>query len=156
MWCPGSALCVEQYHGIDLRRNWQSLGQTATQWNKPSSTLKRKCPFYQIFASGCVGSCQNDNFWCSYWGKFHKVSVHFWSKLSMVHGAPNTLQSINDSHGINTLWPGRFELNFRYIIFKLILMIDVWGISCGIALIWMPLGFTDDQSTLVQVMAWCR
>ena len=35
-------------------------------------------------------------------------------------------------------------------------MIGVWRISCEIALIWMSLNFTDDQSTLVQVMAWCR
>ena len=35
-------------------------------------------------------------------------------------------------------------------------MIDGWGISCEIALIWMSLDFTDDKSTLVQVMAWCR
>ena len=35
-------------------------------------------------------------------------------------------------------------------------MIDGWGISCKIALIWMSLDFTNDQSTLVQVMAWCR
>ena len=35
-------------------------------------------------------------------------------------------------------------------------MIDGWGISYEIALIWMPMDFTDDQSTLVQVMAWCR
>ena len=35
-------------------------------------------------------------------------------------------------------------------------MIDGWGISCEIALIQMSLNFTDDQSTLVQVMAWCR
>ena len=33
-------------------------------------------------------------------------------------------------------------------------MIDGWGISCEIALLWMSLDFTDDQSTLVQVMAW--
>ena len=33
---------------------------------------------------------------------------------------------------------------------------DGWGISCEIALIWMALDFIDDQSTLVQVMAWCR
>ena len=39
------------------------------------------------------------------------------------------------------------------IIFKLILVIDGWGISCEIALIWMSLDFTDDQSTLVEVMA---
>ena len=35
-------------------------------------------------------------------------------------------------------------------------MIDGWGISCEIALIWMSLDFMDDQSTLVQVMAWCH
>ena len=35
-------------------------------------------------------------------------------------------------------------------------MIDGWGISHEIALIWMSLDFTDDQSTLDQVMAWCR
>ena len=35
-------------------------------------------------------------------------------------------------------------------------MIDGLGISCEIALIGMSLDFTDDQSTLVQVMAWCR
>ena len=30
-----------------------------------------------------------------------------------------------------------------------------WGISYEIALRWMPLDFTDVQSTLAQVMAWC-
>ena len=35
-------------------------------------------------------------------------------------------------------------------------MTDGWGISCKIALRWMPLDLTDDKSTLVQVMAWCR
>ena len=35
-------------------------------------------------------------------------------------------------------------------------MIDGSGISCEIALIWMPLNFIDDHSALVQVMAWCR
>ena len=31
-----------------------------------------------------------------------------------------------------------------------------WGISYEIALRWMPQDLTDDKSTLVQVMAWCR
>ena len=35
-------------------------------------------------------------------------------------------------------------------------MTDGWGISCKIALRWMPLNLTDGKSTLVQVMAWCR
>ena len=55
---------------------------------------------------------------------------------------------------IYSLAPRKFELNFRHVI--LIWVIDGWGISCEIALIWMSLDFTDDQSTLVPVMAWCR
>ena len=57
---------------------------------------------------------------------------------------------------INSLAPGRFEWNFWHVIFKQILVIDGWGISCEIALIWMSLDFPDDQSTLVQLMAWCH
>ena len=59
-------------------------------------------------------------------------------------------------HRINSLAPRKFERNFRYVIFKWSLVTDGWGISCEIAPIWMSLNFTDDQSTLVQVMAWCR
>ena len=57
---------------------------------------------------------------------------------------------------VYSLAPGEFEWNFRHVIFKQILVIGGWGISCELALIWMSLDFTDDQSTLVQVMAWCR
>ena len=35
----------------------------------------------------------------------------------------------------NALDPGKFEWNFRYVIFEQIFMIDGWGISCEIALI---------------------
>ena len=55
-----------------------------------------------------------------------------------------------------THWPlGNLSEIFRFVIFKRILMIVGWGISCKIALIWMSLDLTDDQSTLVQDMAWC-
>ena len=57
---------------------------------------------------------------------------------------------------LNSLAPGMFEWKFRHVIFKLMLVIDGWGIPCETALIWMSLNFTDDQSTLVQVMAWCH
>ena len=56
----------------------------------------------------------------------------------------------------NSLAPGKFEWNFRHVFYKQILVIDGWGICCEIALIWMSLDFTDNQSTLVQVMAWCH
>ena len=57
---------------------------------------------------------------------------------------------------INSLAAGWFEWHFRHVIFKLMWVIDGWGIPCEIVPIWMSLDFTDDQSTLVQVMAWCR
>ena len=57
---------------------------------------------------------------------------------------------------VNSLAPGRFQFNFRKVIFKLTLVNGGWGISCQIALRWMPEDLPDDKSTLVQVMAWCR
>ena len=57
---------------------------------------------------------------------------------------------------VNSLAPGKFEWNFRHVIFKQILVIDDLGISCEIALTWKPQDLTDDKSTLVQVMAWCH
>ena len=67
---------------------------------------------------------------------FHLISIH---KLSF-----------------NSLIPGRFKWNFWYMHFKLTLVIDGWGIYCKIALGWLPLDHIFDNSTLVQVMAWCR
>ena len=60
---------------------------------------------------------------------------------------PLTVDTATDV--INSLAPGKFEWNFIHVIFKQILVIDCGGISCEIALIWMSLDFTDDQSTLV-------
>ena len=57
---------------------------------------------------------------------------------------------------INSLAPGRFQFNFRQVIFKPTLVNGGWEFSYEIALRWMPLDLTDDTSTLVQVMAWCR
>ena len=61
----------------------------------------------------------------------------------------------NTQH-LNSLVPGRFQFNFRQVIFRLNLVNGGWGISSEIAIRWMPLDLTDDKSTLVRVMAWCR
>ena len=58
-------------------------------------------------------------------------------------------------HHLLTHWPLGNLNEILDVIFKQILVIYGWGISCEIAPIWMSLDFTDDQSTLVQVMAWC-
>ena len=67
-----------------------------------------------------------------------------------------TPQAVISAGVFNSLAPGKFEWNLRHVILKQILVIDGWVISREIALIWISLVFTDDQSTLVRVMAWCR
>ena len=92
--------------------------------------------------------------------------VSYWGEKEIGSGNGLTPSGINRNNSdilinvsiykINSLARGKFELNFRYVIFKWILVTDGRGISCEIALVWMSLDFTDDQSALVQVMAWCR
>ena len=55
---------------------------------------------------------------------------------------------------LNSLAPGKFEWYFRYVIFQGILVIGGWASSCEIALVWTSVDFANDQSMLVQVMAW--
>ena len=60
------------------------------------------------------------------------------------------------SNLINPLSPARCEWNLSTVIFERMWVIDGWSISGDIALRWMSPDLTDDKSTLVQVMAWCR
>ena len=57
---------------------------------------------------------------------------------------------------LNSLTSGRFKVNFRWVVFKLILVVNGWDIYCETALIWVSLDHTYDKSTLAQVMAWCH
>ena len=54
------------------------------------------------------------------------------------------------------LAPGRYKWNERSVVFKLVLAIDCWGIAYEIALKWMSLDLAHNESTLDQVMTWCR
>ena len=86
-------------------------------------------------------------------GQFHR-KCYPWSVFENYQS--NITTTSPGVQWVNSLAPGKFEWNFGYVIFKRILVIDGWGISCEINLIWMSQDFTDDQSTLVQVMACCR
>ena len=57
---------------------------------------------------------------------------------------------------INSLAPGRPRCHFKTAIFNLVLLIGIFTLSKDNSLRWMPRDLTDDKSTLVQVMAWCR
>ena len=57
---------------------------------------------------------------------------------------------------VNSLAPGRTEWDSKNIIFNFVLLLGIFRSSNDNALWWMPQDLTDDKSTLVQVMAWCR
>ena len=57
---------------------------------------------------------------------------------------------------VNSLAPGGFHWKFKWVTFKLNLVIDGWGISCDFTLVWLSQDLTDDKSTLALIMAWCR
>ena len=75
--------------------------------------------------------------------------------LKMVKLRTVTKISVN-STGLLTLTSGRFEWNCRWLILKFTSIIDGWCISFAISLRCLSLDLTDDKSTLLQVMAWCR
>ena len=56
----------------------------------------------------------------------------------------------------NSLAPGRPGCHFKTAISNLVLLIGIFTSSKDNAVRWMPRDLTDDKSTLVQVMAWCR
>ena len=57
---------------------------------------------------------------------------------------------------VNSLAPGRPRCHFKTAIFNLVSLIGIFTSSNDNALRWMPWDLTDDESTLVQVMAWCH
>ena len=65
-------------------------------------------------------------------------------------------ESVSYQININSLAPGGFGCNFKNSIFKLALPIGTFRASFDKVLRWMMQDLTDDKSTLVQVMAWCR
>ena len=57
---------------------------------------------------------------------------------------------------INSLAPGRSKYDSKSVIFNLVLLISIFRSSHDNVLRWMPQDLSDDKSTLIQVMAWCR
>ena len=56
----------------------------------------------------------------------------------------------------NSLAPGIFGCNYQKVIFNLALLLGFFRSSYQNVLRSIPWDLTDDKSTLVQVMAWCR
>ena len=58
------------------------------------------------------------------------------TQYKIFHGQIHHTNSAWKKHS-NSLAPGKFEWNFRHVIFKQILVTDGLGISCEMALIWV-------------------
>ena len=63
--------------------------------------------------------------------------------------------NISRTQWINSLDPRESGCNFRSAIFNIVLLIGIFRIYDDFRWL-MPQELTDDESTLVQVMAWCR
>ena len=72
-----------------------------------------------------------------------------------LHGI-TMISRVGISCHLNSLAPRRFECDSKNVIFNLVLLIGIFRSFHDNALGWMPQDLTDDKSTLVQVMAWCR
>ena len=79
----------------------------------------------------------------------HCKTAELWSRRHLMY-------KFLPYQSFNSLAPGGFENIFQNVFFKLISWIDTLSNSCETALRSMPQNPSDDKSTLVQVMAWCR
>ena len=108
---------------------------------------------------------QDDDTWNALSIKHTTLNVKRWVYSHIPGGtwdrSPDLLQSCTKpyktwaSNCRNSLTPGKFEWIFWVPNFTDNFS-DGWGISCELAVRWMSLDLSDDKSTLVQVMAWCR
>ena len=87
------------------------------------------------------------------------VHIMAWRRIGDKPLSESMLTRFTDAYRgrwVNSLAPGRFKCNFKEQFFKLNLVIHSCDINWRIALRWLQLDPTDDKSTSVQVMAWCR
>ena len=70
----------------------------------------------------------------NFWNYLHTIDI--FEVYFLVTDAVLPVHSSHATHSSLTHWPqGNFNKKIKYVIFKWILVIDGWGISCEIALI---------------------
>ena len=92
----------------------------------------------------------------STWSSLVQIIVDICSVLSLDLNQWWLIVSWMPWNKFNSLAPARSECNSTNGIFNLVLLTGIFRSSHDNALQWMPQDLTDDKSTLVQVMAWCR
>ena len=162
MWLPGVAYTRDLMGTVGSKWGLSSYSHcygyhSSTLSVGICSLLHYRCVFNSEYLSmcgsiQCIVVCQCVSLWLS----LQSCMIEWpWGKLRQsLSGDANGL--VSGGRDFNSLVPGSFEWNFKQVILKLILVIGDWDISCEIALRWFSLDLTDEKSTLVQVMAWCR
>ena len=95
----------------------------------------------KLHCGACLGSQVN-------MGSSHYLS-QYWPRSMSPYG-------ITRPQWVNSLAPGRCGSNIKSIIFKLVKQNSNLPTCCEITLRRMPKNLTNDWTTLVQVMVWCR
>ena len=126
-------------------------------------TLKWLGHFFQIVISFSDAVHLMCNIFIWKWSNTMNISSALWILMTWCCSTRASVATVLTTHPcvswclrVNSLAPGKFVWTFRFLIFQIISGTDVWGISYQLAFRWMSLDLTDDKSTLVQVMAWCR
>ena len=83
------------------------------------------------------------------------LTLWLWDTTAVVMTV-SLVVSLGHYYGLTRCGLGDFNAILDEYFSEPITMIDGWDIFCEIALRRMSLDLTDDESTLVQVMAWCH
>ena len=86
------------------------------------------------------------------------MGISIWQEGSDQYKQENghRFSSLPGYNMLYSLAPGRCGCDFKYIIFKHNLGINILSIQVDITVEWMPDDRIDFKTALVQVMAWCR
>ena len=82
------------------------------------------------------------------------VSINCVDKKVTIHYIPFIMKCSETFSYIKPLAPGRSGFNFKSAIFNLVLLNGIFRSSYDNALRWMSWDLSEDNSTLVQIMAW--
>ena len=93
----------------------------------------------------------------TYCPSFNELNANTLTALSLITNSFTHTSNSLHLEGLlfNSLAPGRCGSNFKCVFSKFIWWINILTTSCGIALRWVSENLTDEESTLVQVMAGC-
>ena len=120
------------------RKNKYCLEIWILAWRSHGKTI-------ELFSEIFVGTLSRVIVSITHWGRYRVAAI-----LQMTHLDEFSCMKIG------VLAPGKCSGKFKSIIFKCITQKSSLDTHCEIGLRWMLENLTNDKSTLLQVMAWCR